>query len=120
MLYIYVFLVLHFFKEFCLRIFTSLQAEFSFNTYFLQHCIRVNQSLLRMSDASNDHLDKICAMAEKYGLSAKYTDLGNGRYAYVWCSLNRDIELSSYINELNAHGFDVLTTDLFCTGVKID
>jgi len=71
-------------------------------------------------------------MAKKHTLTAKYTDFCNGRYAYIWCPLDKQIHtfndidlhrictISSYIIELNTQGFDVITTDLFCTGVKID
>jgi len=69
---------------------------------------------------SHYHLNKICEIAKKHGLHAKYTDLGNGRYAYTWYPLNNNNDISSYTTELNTHGFDVIMTDLFCTGVKID
>jgi len=72
------------------------------------------------NEPPNYHVDLICTIAKKYRLSGKYTDLGNGRYAYIWCPYNTDIDTASYINELNTHGFDVKQTDLFCTGVKID
>jgi len=120
MLYIYVFSVSYFLHELYLKIFTLSQVEFSFNTYFSQACTTVNQKLLQMLDVSYCHLHKICAMAKKYGLSGKYTDLANGRYAYIWCPLNKNIDTASYINELNTHGIDVIQTYLFCTGVKID
>jgi len=72
-----------------------------------------------MLDVSH-HLNEIYAMAQKHGLSGKYTDFGNGRYAYIWRPLNKNITILSYIFELNMHGYDVITTDLFCTGVKIE
>jgi len=119
MLYIYVFSVSYLLHELYLRIFTLSQAEYSCNTYFPQACSSLNQRFLQSLDVSFCHLHKICAMARKYGLSGKYTDLGNGRFAYIWYPLNK-IDIASYMNELNTHGFDVIETDLFCTGVKID
>jgi len=119
MLYIYVFSVSYFFHELYLRIFTLSQAEFSFNTYFLQLWTRINQELL-LTLNEYYHLNQICVMAKKYGLSGKYTDFGNGRYAYIWYPLNKNIDIASYMYDLNTHGFDFTQTDLFCTGVKID
>jgi len=66
------------------------------------------------------HLNEIYAIAQKHGLSGKYTDFGNGRYAYIWCPLNKNIAISSYIFELNMHSYDVMMRNLFCSGVKIE
>jgi len=105
-----------FFYEFYLKISTSSQAEFSFNTYFPQICIRKNHRLLRMLNVSNIHLDKICKLAQKHGLSGKYTDLG--RYAYIWCT--NKIDIAIFINKLKKHDFDVIQTNMHCTGVRIE
>jgi len=111
-----------FFHEFYLKISTSSQAEFSLiNTYFPQTCTRVSQILLQMLDVSYNHLDEICAMAQKHKLSGKYTDFGNGRYAYIWCpSCINIIHITSFINELNTRGFNIIKTNLLCNGVLIE
>jgi len=102
---------------FILRISTSSQNEFSFNTYFPQICIRKNHRLLQMLDLSNVYLDKICKLAQKHGLSGKYTEFGNGRYVYIWYTFENLIFV--LMNELKTRGFDVIQTNLFCTGVEI-
>jgi len=108
------------FHEFYLRITTSSQAEFSYLTYFPQICTRLSQSLLRVLDVSHNHLDEICAMAQKYGLSGKYTNFGNGRCAYIWCpSYINETNITSFMDELNMRGFDVIPK-LLCNGVKIE
>jgi len=109
------------FHKFYLRISTLSQAEFSFNTYFPQICTCLNQSLLQMLDVSYNHLAEIWAIAQKHGLSGKYTDFDNGRYAYIWCPAYINIEIIvSFMTELKTLGFGVTSTDLICTGVKIE
>lgn len=92
-------------------------------TCFLQTCILVNQNLLNAFNASHDSLNNICVIARKHEMYAKYTDIGNGRYAYVWCPRHADepckhMELIS--KELETHGFDVTETNLARNGVKIE
>jgi len=73
-----------------------------------------------MLGVSYIQLDKICAMAQKHGLSGKYTDLGNGRYAYIWYPYTNVTDITIFMNKLKRRGFDVMQTILFCTGVKIE
>jgi len=65
-------------------------------------------------------LDEICAIAQRHRLSGKYTDLGNGRYAYIWCPVYLTDEYTSLKNELNIRDIKFIETYLVCTGVKID
>jgi len=113
---IFMYFLCHIFYEFYLRISTSSQAEFSFNTYFPQYCTERNQIPLNKLK----YLGRILEISQKHGLYGKHTDFGRGRYVYIWCPLNKNITISSCIFELNMHGYDVIMTDLFCTGVKIE
>jgi len=51
----------------------------------------------------------------------KYTDIGDGRYAYIWCQPHmseRDISFLS--QDLTANKFGVIMTSLTRYGVKIE
>jgi len=80
----------------------------------------MNHRLLQMLGVSNIQLDEICAMAQKHGLSGKYTDFDDGKYVYIWYPYTNVIDITIFIYELKLHGFDVVQTNLLCTGVKIE
>ncbi|KYN37134.1 Mevalonate kinase [Trachymyrmex septentrionalis] len=81
-----------------------------------------NQKLLQMLGVSYDRLNEICAIAQKFKLFGKYTDIGNGRYAYVWCPLYTDKEtfIELLWNELKKYDCDIMKVYLSCCGVKIE
>jgi len=60
-------------------------------------------------------------MAQKYGMYGKYTNIDNGRYAYIWCQpgiSKRHITLLS--QDLVSQRFSVIATSLTHCGVKIE
>jgi len=71
-----------------------------------------------MLGVSYIQLDQICAMAQNLGFSGKYTDLSDGRYAYIWRT--NETDLTVLMNNLTKQGFKVTPTNLFCNGVKIE
>jgi len=79
----------------------------------------MNHRLLQMLGVSYFQLDQICAMAQKYGLSGKYADINNGKYAYIWYPYTKSLNITIFMEELKTHGFNVKQTNLLCTGVKI-
>ncbi|KAG5347937.1 KIME kinase, partial [Acromyrmex charruanus] len=84
--------------------------------------INHNQRLLQMLGVSYDRLDEICTIAQKFKLFGKYTDIGNGRYAYIWCPLYTDKEIFIELlwDELKKYDCDIMKVYLSCCGVKIE
>lgn len=88
-----------------------------------QHFVATNQNLLRALNVTHDRLDDICMIAQKHGMCGKYTDIGHGRYAYVWCPRHVDEpcdHVVPLVNELRAHGYDITETRLARDGVRIE
>jgi len=81
----------------------------------------MTQRLLHLLNVSHFQLDRIHSVAINHETYAKYTDIGNGRYAYIWClpnaSIRRILNLSA---ELKAYNFDVTKTTVACQGVKVE
>jgi len=73
-----------------------------------------------MLGVSYTQLDEICAMAQKLGFSGKYTDLSHGRYAYIWYPYTNKTDFTVFMNNLTTQGFNIILTNLLCSGVKID
>ncbi|XP_011881645.1 PREDICTED: mevalonate kinase-like [Vollenhovia emeryi] len=87
----------------------------------LQVNIILNQRLLRSLDVSHFSLDKIFLITLSYELCGKYTDIGSGRYAYIWCPPNTSIRhILRLTAELKTNSFNVTETTLACSGVKIE
>jgi len=99
----------------------NLYSHLLYKFIFLQIAINMTQRLLRLLNVSNFQLDKIHSIAVNHETYAKYTDIGNGRYAYIWClpyvSLLRISDLS---NELRTYDFGVRRTTVACQGVKVE
>jgi len=88
---------------------------------FSQIAINMTQRLLHLLNVSHFHLDKIHSIAVSHETYAKYTDIGNGRYAYIWCLPNASIKrISNLSAELKTNNFDVTKTTVACQGVKIE
>jgi len=82
---------------------------------FFQTSVRFNHILLNLLNISHVHLNRISATAQKYGLFGKYTDIGNGRYAYIWlnsCDYLSKILVILLSLKLKRIGYDVTKTNL--------
>ncbi|XP_057341284.1 uncharacterized protein LOC130678217 [Microplitis mediator] len=83
--------------------------------------MEINHGLLTSCQVSHPSLEKICAEAKKFNLSAKMTGAGGGGYGYIllppYISNQVVDQLSS---QLIADGFLVTRTNLGGVGVRID
>jgi len=89
--------------------------------YFSQTSIDMNQRLLQLLNLSYYFLDEICLIAQRHGMYGKYTDIGDGRYAYIWCQPHMSERRISFLSQdLTANKFGVIMTSLTNCGVKIE
>lgn len=86
----------------------------------ITNCIRDSQKLLQSSNLSHSHLNSICSIAQKHGYSGRYTDINNGRYAYIFCLDASSEKIASLTDELKTHGFDVMKTNLANERVRFE
>jgi len=119
---------MNFYYEFLCKIFLCRRKlNLHFYACSSQSSICKNQKLLNLLDLSHFRLNEICEIAQIHKCYGKYTDIGNGRYAYIWspywCEPYTNQTKASIMlltNELKSHGFDVIETNLVCSGVRIE
>jgi len=119
---------MNFYYEFLCKIFYVVANLTYIFTCSSQSSICKNQKLLESLDMSHSRLDKICEIAQIHKCYGKYTDIGNGRYAYIWCPYwcephrtnQTKVSIMLLTKELKSHGFDVTETNLVCSGVRIE
>ncbi|CAL1688575.1 unnamed protein product [Lasius platythorax] len=86
----------------------------------LQELIQENQRILRISSLSHPTLDNICSIAQSYGFAGKLTGFRGGFVYILLPPSTQEEQIRNLSTELEAKGFNVTTTSVSCSGMKID
>lgn len=87
----------------------------------MQTLLQLNQGLLCALGMSHPNLDVICAIAQSFSLAGKLVGNGGGGHAIILLLPNSTGEVVNQLqNELKSHNFPVKTTNLNCSGARIE
>lgn len=87
----------------------------------LSELININHELLRVLGVSHPSLEKMCSIAEKYGLSAKLTGAGGGGNGFVFVFSKTATEVVEDLKEeLTQNGFTVTEATLGGPGLIVE
>ncbi|KMQ84521.1 mevalonate kinase, partial [Lasius niger] len=82
--------------------------------------IQENQRILHESKLSHPTLDNICSIAQSCGFTGKLTGFGGGFVYILLPPSTQEEQIRNLSTKLKAEGFNVTTTSVSCSGVRID